>query len=95
MLARRRIDGGVLTAVNFDANGRDSGSVEAIVSLEDELFRPFLSGVFGFVVHSFAGSKHGDLLRWWAQYRAERQHARTRLDWRNNSPLPAPANRRD
>jgi preprotein translocase subunit SecA len=55
------------------------GSVEAIVSLEDELFQHFL-GTFGLVIQRFGGAKQGDLLRRWAQYRAERQHARTRLD---------------
>jgi preprotein translocase subunit SecA len=57
----------------------DPGSVEAIVSLEDELFQHFL-GTFGSVIRRFGGAKQGELLRRWAQYRAERQHARTRLD---------------
>lgn len=56
------------------------GSVEAIVSLEDELFQHFLGTALGSVARRLAGSKYGDLLRRLAQYRAERQHARTRLD---------------
>ena len=55
------------------------GSVEAIVSLEDELFQHFL-GTFASVIQRFGGAKQGELLRRWAQYHAERQHARTRLD---------------
>jgi len=37
-------------------------------------------GTFGLVIQRFGGAKQGELLRRRAQYRAERQHARTRLD---------------
>jgi preprotein translocase subunit SecA len=56
------------------------GSVEAIVSLEDELFRHFLGGAFHWFARRFGGAGQGELLRWWAQRRAERQHARVRQE---------------
>jgi preprotein translocase subunit SecA len=58
----------------------DPGSAEAIVSLDDELFRHFLGHAFNGLAGRFGSSSHGDLLRRFAQYRAERQHARIRID---------------
>jgi preprotein translocase subunit SecA len=57
------------------------GSVEAIISLEDELFQRFLGEWLGsLVARTRAASGWGDFLRRWAQFRAERLHARTRRD---------------
>jgi preprotein translocase subunit SecA len=58
----------------------DPGSAEAIVSLDDELFRHFLGRAFNAFAERFGSSSHGDLLRRLAQYRAERQYARIRID---------------
>jgi preprotein translocase subunit SecA len=64
------------------------GSIEAVVSLEDELFRRFLGPVVGRIAAALhrdgalplVTARLGDWLRWWAQLCAERLHARTRRD---------------